>query len=335
MEPILNKEQIAELLEGLKSGKVSTDLKDSDSSVDSANVTPLDLFRMASSSERQQRIPNLDIILDDFATNYSITLTNQLQRTVTLNRTEINTLQFQEYLLSQKDAGAIGVLSMVPLKNGALMVLDSELCFSLIEIMLGASTDLAPLQLDRKPTTIELNVLKSVMVQACNDINKALEQVITLESSIVKVESNSRLVSIAEAEADVLAGRFQLKVGSLSGTFDLVFPVATLDPVREQLRDLLAVKTVRQSGWQELLIEEIDKMNTTIIAQSGTITLPVRKVMKLKKGDILNIDYDPNSPLKILVEENHKFFAIPGTISGKKAIHLTGIYDQGEQYGCR
>lgn len=333
MEAILNRGQIAELLEGIKSGKVTTDLKGDATSMERTDVSQLDLFNMASSSDKQQRIPNLDIILDSFTYNFGITLTNQLQRTVTVTRTEINSLEFQEYLLSQKDAGAIGVLGMNPLKNGALMVMDSYLCFSLIEIMLGASSDISPLQLDRKPTAIELNVLKSIMLTACGDIDKAMEQVTEIESSVVKVESNSRLVSIAEAEAEVLFGRFQLKVGNLSGTFDLVFPVATLDPIRDQLRDLLTVTTVRQSGWQEILVEEINKMSGTVIAQSGTITLPVREVIKLKKGDVLDIDYDPNSPLKILVEENLKFFAIPGTMNGKKAIHLTGVYTQGEHYG--
>lgn len=330
MEAILTKEQIAELLLGIQSGQVSTDLSRDPDTVERRNITPLNLFQMAGSAESQQRIPNLDLILDNFATNFGISLTNQLQRTVTITRTGIDTSEFQEYIISQKDAGAIGVLSLDPLKNGALMVLDSELCFSLVEIMLGASTEIAPLQLDRKPTTIELNVLKTTMTMACTDIDKAFVQVIELNSSIVKVESNPRLVSIAESDADVLAGRFQIKVGSLSGTFDLVFPVATLDPVREPLRDLLTVKTVRQSGWQDLLLFELEKMSTTVIAQSGTVTLPLRKVMKLQKGDIIDIDYDPNSPLKILVEENLKFFATPGTIRGKRAIHLTGVYDLGE-----
>jgi len=331
VEAILSKEQIAELLQGIKSGQVSTDLKDDDSRSGQENVRPINLFSMAGSAEKQQRIPNFDLVLDNFAQNFATTLTNQLQRNFTITRTGIDNMEFQEYLLSQKDAGALGVLSLDPLKNGALMVLDLELCYSLIETMLGASTEMDPLQLDRKPTTIELNVLKSIITQACKDIDKALDQVIKVESSVVKIETNSRLVSIAEAEADVLAGRFQIKVGTLSGKFDIVFPVATLDPVREQLRDLLTVTTVSQSGWYDLLLSEIEKMSTTLIAQSGTITMPVRDVMKIEVGDVLNIDYDPNSPLKVLVEENLKFFAIPGTVSGKKAIHLTGVYDRGEK----
>lgn len=330
MEPILTKEQIAELLVAIKSGQVSTDLQGEGDFVDDANVSPLNLFDLGTGGDTQQRIPNFDIILDNFAQNFAITLTNQLQRNFTITRTTIESHTFQEYLVSQKEAGAIGALSLDPLKNGALMVLDGELCFSLIEIMLGASTEMAPLRPNRKPTKIELNVLKSTMHKACGDINKALEQVIIVETSILKVESNPRLVSIAEPDDEILVGTFTIKVGDLSGKFDMVFPVATLDPVREKLRDLLTVKTVKQSGWHDIFMNEIEHMSTTIIAQSGTVTMPVHKVMKLQVGDVININYDPNSALKVLVEESHKFFAVPGTVSGKKAIHLTGVYDQGE-----
>jgi flagellar motor switch protein FliM len=330
VEQILSKEQISELLLAIQSGQVSTDLQGEGDAIDRANVKSVNLFQLGSGGDSQQRIPNFDIILDDFAQNFAITLTNQLQRNFSITRAGIENMAFQEYLVSQKDAGAIGVLSLDPLKNGALMLLNGELCFSLIEIMLGASTEMAPLQLDRKPTTIELNVLKSIMLKACQDIDKSLEQIIELQTSILKVESNPRLVSIAEPDAEVLVGTFEIKVGDLSGKFDMVFPVATLDPVREKLRDLLTVKTVKQSGWYDVLVREMEQMTTTIVAQSGTVTMPVHKVMKLKKGDIINLNYDPNSPLKVLVEENHKFFAIPGTVSGKKAIHLTGVYDQGE-----
>jgi flagellar motor switch protein FliM len=67
-------------------------------------------------------------------------------------------------------------------------------------------------------------------------------------------------------------------------------------------------------------------METSIIAQSGTITLPLNEVLSLKKGDIIPLHYDPNSPLKVLVENNLKFFATPGIYAGKRAISLTGVY---------
>ena len=45
----------------------------------------------------------------------------------------------------------------------------------------------------------------------------------------------------------------------------------------------------------------------------------------MEVGDIINLDYNPSAPLKVLVEEKVKFSAIPGTVNGKKAISLTGI----------
>jgi flagellar motor switch protein FliM len=74
-------------------------------------------------------------------------------------------------------------------------------------------------------------------------------------------------------------------------------------------------------------MEEILDMPTTMIAQSGTLTLPLSQVLSFKKGDIIPLDYDPNAPLRVLVENNLKFFARPGVHAGKRAISLTGVYE--------
>ena len=66
-------------------------------------------------------------------------------------------------------------------------------------------------------------------------------------------------------------------------------------------------------------------MTATVIAQSGVVELSVGTVLSFKKGDVIPIDYDLNSSLKVLVEEKVKFFAQPGVQKGKKAISLTTV----------
>jgi flagellar motor switch protein FliM len=70
----------------------------------------------------------------------------------------------------------------------------------------------------------------------------------------------------------------------------------------------------------------VQEVPATITALSGNITLSINQILHLCEGDILNLDYDPNAPLKVLVEDKVKFLAIPGTHNGKKAISLTGVY---------
>lgn len=324
MEPILDKTEIAALLKAIGDGEVSLDLADTDQDSFLA-CSPVNLFQMTRRDSEQFRVPNLDIILDGFCRLYATSLTNQLQRTFSISRTALETFEFQKFMAERHTPGAIGILDMHPLKYGSLMILDPQLSFSMIEIMLGASADLDSPELDRKLTTIELNILKTIISDACKDLNKSFAQLLQLETSLLKVENNARLVSIVEPEAEVIVGTFLVKVGEYSGEINLVFPFATLEPLRDPLKDLLNITTATTSTWQTVLEDEAQDIPATITAQSGTIDLTINQVLKMEAGDILKIEYDPNAPIKVLVEEQAKFVAVPGTHNGKKAISLTGV----------
>ena len=329
MEPILSKQQIADLLAAIKAGTVPLDLEDDDRSNGFLACTPINLFQMVQRKDELTRIPNFDIVLDNFSRNYSISLTNQLQRTFSLTRISMETCEYKEYLAKRKAPGAIGMLNLAPLQHYSLLVFDRQLSYSMIEIMLGASTELDPLQLDRPLTTIELSILKTAMRDACIDIDKSFKPLIDLRSNLLKIENNTRLVSITEPESEVMVGTFLLKVDDLSGEIDLVFPAMTLDPLRDKLRELLMVDITTRDSWKESLENAIQYATVDIIAQSGSITLTIDKILQLNEGDIIQLDYDPSSPLKILIEDQLKFNAIPGTINGRKAISITSVAQEG------
>lgn len=324
MDPILKKSEITDLLNAIRDGKVSLDLDDNEQNSFLA-CSPLNLFQLARPDREQFRIPNFDIIIDVFCRSYATSLTNQLQRTFSITRTALETFEFQKFMADKNQPGGIGILDMPPLKHGALIIIDPKLSFSLIEIMLGASSDLESPQLDRRLTTIELTILKTILTDACRDLNKAFFQLLDLDTTLIKLENNARLVSIVEPEAEVIVGTLLVKVGEYSGEIHLVFPYATLEPLRDLLRELLNISTTSRGTWQDVLEDEVLEIPAGITAQSGIITLSVNQILNMELGDILSLDYDPSAPLKVLVEEKVKFSAIPGTNNGKKAISLTGI----------
>ncbi|MFV0438993.1 MAG: flagellar motor switch protein FliM [Desulfopila sp.] len=329
MEPILSKQQISDLLGAIKAGKVSLDLDDDKGQERFLDCKSIDLFNLGQRKENQERLPNFDIILDNFCRNYSISLTNQLQRTFTITRTSIETCQYREYLARHKSPGAIAMLQMTPLLHNSLLVFDRKLSYSMIEVMLGASSKLDPLHLDRPLTTIELSILKTVMGDACIDIDKAFKPVTDLKSNLLKMENNTRLVSITDSESEVLVGTFHLKVDDLSGEIDIVFPAASLSPLHEKMAGLLMVDISTRDSWKESLKDALQQTAVDLIAQSGTVTLTIEKVLQMREGDIIQLGYDPNAPLKILVEDRVKFTAIAGTSNGRKAISITGVVPEG------
>lgn len=324
MDPVLNKKEISDLLDAIRQGRVSLDLDD-EGQEEFLACSPINLFQLARPDREQFRIPNFDIILDQFCRSYATSLTNQLLRTFSITRTGLDTFEFQKFMADKNQPGCIAILDMPPLKHGALIIIDPKLSFSMIEIMLGASSDMESPLLDRRLTTIELTILKTVLSDACKDLNKAFSQLLELDTTLIKLENNARLVSIVEPEAEVIVGTLLVKVGEHTGEIHLVFPFATLEPLRDLLRELLNISTTTRGTWQDVLEEEVMEIPSGITAQSGSITLSVDQVLNLAVGDIINLDYDPSAPLKVLVEEQVKFFAIPGTHNGKKAISLTGV----------
>ncbi|MBW2659573.1 MAG: FliM/FliN family flagellar motor switch protein, partial [Deltaproteobacteria bacterium] len=186
--------------------------------------------------------------------------------------------------------------------------------------------ELDPIQPDRKLTAIELIVLKTLFVDGCNDISKAFSQLLDMKAKIVKLENNSRLLSIVEPAAEVIVATFGVKIGDLTGEMYLVIPFATLEPLRDLLKDLLNISSVNKSSWQSVLEDEVLEMAASITAQSGTINLSISQLLQLKNGDLLDLDYDPDRPLTVFVENQPAFFAVPGTHNGKKAINLTGMF---------
>jgi len=323
VEPILTQEEIRELLAAIKSGAVPLDDEEPSGF---RHCRPLNLFDAARRRESDNRIANFDLIVDAFAKNYAASLTNNLQRTCFINRTSIETMPWQSYVAKDgKNSGGIGLFSLQPLRHSAVLLFNAGLSFSLVEIMLGASRQLGGLRLERELTAIELSVLKSLIALAAGNLNLAFAPLVSLQSSLARVERNMRMVSIAEPEADVVVTGLQLNIGELTGNIDLVMPLAAIEPLRGKLKELLNVNVLTKNSWRESTKKALARVEATVIAQSGVVTMAVSDILSLQPGDIISLDYDPNASLKILVEDKVKFYAQAGSSGGKKAVGIIAV----------
>lgn len=329
VEPILSKQEIAELLAAIKAGRISTDLIESSQPWPTRQAMPashLDLFtvyeRIRTSGEL--RIPNLDIILDNFCRRFSTSLTNAMLRNFVVERAEIATTVFQQSLADLNNQGAVGIYSTSPLKHGCLFHFDTLMAFTLLEIMLGSAQSNESLALNRNLTTIEISLLKTIMLDICNELANAMRPVADIQVQLNKVENNFRLVNIVEPETEVLVTRFNIRLaGELCGQMRLIVPYPTLEPLRERFKALVTVAQAANT-WASQLAHEALAMDSLVIARSGHVNMTIRKILSLQPGDIVDLQYNPDQPLTILIEDQPLFQAIAGERNGKKAFHVTG-----------
>lgn len=324
MERILSKEEIAELLSAVSEGEIESDDGpiEFDPHVGTGEVGRLDLLHMQDTG--RWRFQNIDIIFDAFARNYGISLTNRLQASAVVRRGELETAEFQNFLNHLPKNGLIGILRLDPLKAGALLIFDDQLSFSLLERMLGGTALSKFTIFERAMTAIEINVLKGLIADACPELKKAFAPLETLESSLVKVETSPRMVTIVPPDAPMLVTRFKVMVDNLQGQMTLAIPHVTLDPLREKFKEnALGNSSRRDSLWSGRLNEELVQTQVTVAATLGNVMLRVRDILNFQVGDVIDLESDPSAPLQIIVEGRPKFQATPGLRNGKKAARIT------------
>ncbi|MGM0646522.1 MAG: flagellar motor switch protein FliM [Thermodesulfobacteriota bacterium] len=323
MDKLLTQDEINDLLQAIESGDVDLDAEADEGSSSNRDLQRLDLFRGQTSA--RWRVANFDIILDAFARNSGISLANRLKRSVSVKRVSIETETFDNFLKDLQEQSLIGIVSFEPLRSGGLLIFDSPLAFCLLEVMFGGNSEAGISIPDRELTSIEINVLKNVMRDSCQDWENAFEPLDELKTNLVQAETNPRLVSIVSPETEVLISRFSVKAGNIFGQMSLVIPFFALEPYKEKLKNrMFDVITVSGGqAWTKTIYQEVLQMETEVRAQFATASLTIREILNLKVGDIIEIDVDDHAGQRVLVEQKPKFRAVAGTRKGKKAMRIT------------
>lgn len=332
MERILTKEEITELLSAVRHGEIDLDPEvEADEPAPAREITKVELVRVQ--GHGRWRVANFDIILDAFARNFGISLTNRLQQAVSVRRTAIQTLEFEPFLQQLSGRGANAVLRLEPLRYGGVLTLDEVLSFALVEMLLGGPSEKQSKMPERALTAIETNILKGVVGDACNDLGKAFRALEALQPSLVKIVNNPRLVTIVPPDAVVMMAQFTVSINRLTGRVNLVIPLASLEPLREKLRQEAVFPSANGGSWIPQMQDEIEEMEVPLSARVGTLSLSVREILNFRIGDIIDLNVDADAPLSVLVADKPKFLGIAGTRNGRKAVRLGNRIVNGAEHG--
>jgi len=322
LERILSKDEIAELLSAVKDGSLASELEtDEDYSEQPRTVSGFSLVQ--SKTQSGARLVNFDLLLDAFARNMSFSLSSRLQQSVTVVRESIGSMNYESLIDECSHNHLYGIITLDPLKKGGLLILDPNIAFTQVEILLGGviSSEHEVVTPNRKMSSIEINILKHVIGESCHDLDKAFQNVEQISSELVSVEANPRLVTIVPTDTEMMVAAFKVKIGTIHGLLRLAIPYASLDPIREKLKsELGASGPVGQ--WAGVFADEVEQMNVVTTAQLAQIKLTVRDILDLRVGDVLSLDCQPDSAVKLLVEGYPKFSGLVGLCDGRKALRI-------------
>ena len=307
-EPVLNQAEIDSLLG-------TDDLEDEISGiqaiVDSAMVS-------------YERLPMLEIVFDRLLRMMSTSLRNLTSDNVEVSLDSITSIRFGDYLETIPMPAMISVFKAEEWDNFGLMISDSALIYSIVDVLLGGRRGTAAMRIEGRPyTTIERNLVERMVTVILSDLSAAFDPISPVTFRFDRLETNPRFATIARpANAAVLA-RLRLDMEDRGGRVELLLPYATLEPVRELLLQMfMGEKFGRDSIWETHLANELWSTDVELDAVLDQIVLSLNDVMNWRPGSQILLNAVPSSPINLRCGEIPLFVGGMGQKNGNMAIKI-------------
>jgi flagellar motor switch protein FliM len=248
-----------------------------------------------------ERLPMLEIVFDRLVRLMTTSLRNFTSDNVEVSLDQISSIRFGDYLNSIPLPAIIAVFRAEQLDNFGLVTVDSNLIYSIVDVLLGGRRGAASGRVEGRPyTTIERMLVTRTIEVVLNDARQAFAPLTEVDFTLDRIETNPRFAAIARPPNAAIVVRLRIDMEDRGGRLELLLPYATLEPIRKMLlQQFMGEKFGRDNIWEGHLASEIWNTRLEVRAVLDELAQPLRRVLDLKVGDTLMLDAAPDSPVTL------------------------------------
>lgn len=290
-------------------------------------VSPYDFKRPERVGKEQMR--SLQTMHEAFGRNYGASLSALLRTIVELKLTSVDQLTYSEFVFSLENPTCFNLINASPLEGQLILDINLSLLFPIIDRLLGGGIDSgAPIR--RPLTEIELRLVGRITELFCKEMKQAWENVLELNLTIDRVESNPQLVQIVPPNEVVVLISFELTLGEARGMMNLCIPFNSIERISNRLSSNSWVSYGKKSATTENIQRISNQLNDAlveVVVDLAETNISTSDLISLRVGDIIATEKDVARPLVVSIEGRPKFHAQPGAFKGRKAIQVVGMID--------
>jgi len=239
-----------------------------------------------------ERLPMLEIVFDRLVRYMTTSLRNFTSDNVEVSLDNISSIRFGDYLNSIPLPAILSVFRAEELNNFGLLTIDSNLIYSIVDVLLGGRRGTAAMRIEGRPyTTIERVLVQRMVEVVLADAKQAFEPLTPVTFNLDRLETNPRFAAIARPANAAILVKLRVDMEDRGGRIELLLPYATLEPIRKMLlQQFMGDKFGRDNIWEGHLATELWTTKLEVRAVLDEQQVDLRRVLDLKVGDtfILN-----------------------------------------------
>ena len=268
------------------------------------------------------RMPTLELVNERFARHLRISLFNMMRRTAEVSLNGVKMIKFSEYVHSLFVPTSLNMVRFKPLKGTALITLEAQLVFILVENFFGGEGKRHTKIEGREFTPTERRIIQMLLRIIFEDYTEAWNPVMTVEFEYLDSEVNPAMANIVSPTEVIVINSFHIELDGGGGDFHVAMPYSMLEPIRELLdAGVQSDKGDTDMRWSKALRDEIMGVKVGLSAKLLETTITLRQLKSMKAGDIIPVEM-PES-LLVMVEDLPTFHAKLGRVKEKVALKIT------------
>jgi flagellar motor switch protein FliM len=249
-----------------------------------------------------ERLPMLDIVFDRLVRLMSTSLRNLTSDNVEVSLDQVSTVRFGDYMNSIPLPAMLSVFKAEEWDNNGLLVTDSALIYSIVDVLLGGRKGTPAIRVEGRPyTTIETKLVERMVGVTLSDLSSAFDPLSPVSFSLDRMETNPRFATITQSGNACVLARLRVDMGDRGGRVEILIPYATLEPIRELLLQMfMGEKFGRDSIWENHLTQELYKTEIQLQAVLGEMTIPLNDMLNWRVGTqvVFNTQMDDELELR-------------------------------------
>ena len=248
-----------------------------------------------------ERLPMLEIVFDRLVRIMSTSLRNFTNDNVEVSIDNVLSLRFGDYLNSIPLPAILAVFKADQWDNHGLMVVDSAMIYSIVDVLLGGRRGTAAMRIEGRPyTTIERSLVERLIHVVLQDLSTSFEPLSPVNFRFERLEVNPRFATISRPSNAAVLVRLRVDMEDRGGRVELLLPYATLEPVRELLlQQFMGEKFGRDTIWETHLADELWNTDVELDVVLDEQVMRLADVMRLRIGDRITLGAQPGAAVQV------------------------------------
>jgi len=271
-----------------------------------------------------ERLPMLEIVFDRLVRIMSTSLRNFTSDNVEVGIDNILSLRFGDYLNSIPLPAMLAVFKAEEWDNYGLMVVDSAMIYSIVDVLLGGRRGTAAMRIEGRPyTTIERTLVERLIRVVLADLTASFDPLCPVTFRHERLEVNPRFATISRLANAAVLVRLRVDMEDRGGRMELLLPYATLEPVRELLlQQFMGEKFGRDSIWETHLTEELWNTDIELDVVLDEQVMRLSDVMALRPGGRIMLNAATGSAVQLRCGSVSLFEAKVGRRKNRVAVRI-------------